>query len=355
MTSPVARLAVAARPLARVWASVLALLSLFPVPVAARPKTDIIVLRNGDRLQGEIVSLQYGQLRFKTDSMGTLSVEWPDVVAIESRYLFTIESDEGAIVVGSLATAPDSTRVFIRGAHRTTELATAAIARLSQLETSFWKRIDGTVSLGFNYEKSTEIALLKSALDSQYKTPTLAASLEASADLSRTAEQETKENLSAASDLRLIRKDSKFWVGSLSWQRNEELGIDSRVQLGAGWGFYPRRSLESEISVSIGLNGNQEWATGSGEQTLSVEGDLGADWRIFRFRDPETSLVTDFSLLPSLTESERYRLAFDVTLSIEVIKDLTIDLSYTADYDSKPPAGGSELDTGIGTSIGYKF
>ena len=42
----------------------------------ARDKTDIVSLKNGDRVTGEIEELQRGKLTVKTDSMGTVSIEW---------------------------------------------------------------------------------------------------------------------------------------------------------------------------------------------------------------------------------------------------------------------------------------
>ena len=44
-----------------------------------RDKSDVVTLRRGDRIYGDIVSLQYGLLTVKTDNMGTLSIEWPAV------------------------------------------------------------------------------------------------------------------------------------------------------------------------------------------------------------------------------------------------------------------------------------
>jgi Protein of unknown function, DUF481 len=83
---------------------------------------------------------------------------------------------------------------------------------------------------------------------------------------------------------------------------------------------------------------------------------LGAEWRIFRFSKPETSLNSSFLLYPSLTESGRYRSELNITLSRELIEDLTFDLSYYNSYDSDPPdETASRSDYGVVTSLGYKF
>ena len=346
----------AASPIGRAVTAVLLSLCVAAGPVAARPKRDVVVVKNGDRLKGEIKSLKYGQLKLGTDSMGSISIEWPDVLAVHSPQLFTVESAEGDVLVGTLAPGADSTQVVIRtAAGTTTELRKADISLISQLHTGFWNRIDGTVSLGFDYEKASDIALLRSRFDSQYRNPTLLAGFNASTDISRAAEEETRESFSTGFNLRWLRGKSRFWAGFLSWQRNEELGIASRVQLALGPGGYVYRNTESELSVFAGINANQEWEFGTTSQTTSAEAVVAAEWRMFRFREPETSFYTNLIVLPSLTESGRTRLDYNLTFSQEVISDFTIDLTYYADVDTKPPGEGKKTDTGISLSLGYKF
>ncbi len=42
----------------------------------ARPNTDSVVLDNGNLITGELKSLENGIIRFSTDAMGTVSIEW---------------------------------------------------------------------------------------------------------------------------------------------------------------------------------------------------------------------------------------------------------------------------------------
>src|SRR5262245_24068545 len=52
------------------------------VPAGAAPKTDTVVLTNGDRLTCEIKKLQQARLTISTDPLGTASVHWGEVVAV---------------------------------------------------------------------------------------------------------------------------------------------------------------------------------------------------------------------------------------------------------------------------------
>ena len=91
------------------------------------------------------------------------------------------------------------------------------------------------------------------------------------------------------------------------------------------------------------------------DDLTSLEAVLGAQWRIFRFSDPEISLSSSAYLYPSITESGRYRGNLDISLRREIINDLFFDISLYESYDSDPPAEGNTTDYGIVTSLGYKF
>ena len=58
--------------------------SLSAVVPAAAQKTDIIELVNGDRLTCEIQKMDRGKVTAKTDGLGTLSIEWDDIVRVSS-------------------------------------------------------------------------------------------------------------------------------------------------------------------------------------------------------------------------------------------------------------------------------
>ncbi len=54
------------------------------MPVAQAAKTDVVVLINGNVVTGEIKSLDFAELRYSTDSMGTASIEWEEIVSLTS-------------------------------------------------------------------------------------------------------------------------------------------------------------------------------------------------------------------------------------------------------------------------------
>src|SRR5687768_300127 len=81
---------------------------------AQRDNTDVITLKNGDRVTGEILQLEYGLLRLETDDMGTINIEWAAITDIQSAYTFDVQVAGGIRHSGMIDTSDDGTQLVIR-------------------------------------------------------------------------------------------------------------------------------------------------------------------------------------------------------------------------------------------------
>lgn len=323
----------------------------------ARDKTDVIALNNGDRVTGEILELQYGQLKISTDDMGTVAIEWTAIASIKSQYAFDVEQIGGYRSYGVIGTVPERRQLVVGNVTDPVKIDFDQVTRIAKLESTFWSRIDGSFSLGYNYAKSTDVAVQSFQFNATYRAETVAASLSASANSSKSPEEGTLDRDSIAFTYRWLRPNRNFWAGISSLERNEELGIDSRLLLGGGFGRYVYQTPHSEIAAFLGAAGTQESIIGETEGQTSLEGILGTSWRIFKLNSPKSSLDSELVLYPSLSDWGRYRGHADVTLRHEIIKDFFIDLSFYYDYDSEAPSEEttSSDDYGVTTSVGYSF
>lgn len=339
------------------WAGIGCLLLLAGVlqPAHARDKTDVITLHNGDRLTGEIKSLQYGQLQLSTDDMGTIAIEWEAIANIESNYVFDVEEIGGDRYSGVLGTSPDGT-VTVASPGGTGEIVHQRVTRIAQLESGFWSRIDGSFSAGYSFSKSSDVTVISGGFDATYRSEDIAAALGLDINSTTSPEQGQQDRDKIAFTYQWLLENRNYWAGIASLERNEELGIDSRMQLGGGFGRFVRQTPYSEVQAFAGATYTKEWVTGDEEGQDSAEGVLGGSWRIFRLNTPKTTLTSQLVLYPSLTESGRYRGTADVSLRKEIIEDFFLELSFYYDYDSEPPGEATAKDDySIVTSLGYTF
>src|SRR3954466_10563821 len=73
---------------------------------AEAQKTDSVWIRNGDRITGEVESLSRALLKYSTDDLGTIYIEWDKVDRISSPTMFEVYLKSGQKFYGSLGLAP---------------------------------------------------------------------------------------------------------------------------------------------------------------------------------------------------------------------------------------------------------
>src|SRR5215469_5126197 len=79
---------------------------MFAPALTARTTTDIIVMKNGDRLTCEIKKLESGVLYASLDYVdGTVAISWSEVQRLESSQLFVVITEDGRTYTGTLAMA----------------------------------------------------------------------------------------------------------------------------------------------------------------------------------------------------------------------------------------------------------
>jgi hypothetical protein len=71
---------------------------LFSLPLFARENTDVIIMKNGDHLTGQIKGLDAGVLYVGLPYViQTLSVDWSQVVHLKSKQLFLVKTQDGSV------------------------------------------------------------------------------------------------------------------------------------------------------------------------------------------------------------------------------------------------------------------
>lgn len=331
------------------------LLTISPAVYAA-PKTDVITFKNGDRLTGEVKSLERGRLRFNTDATGTISIEWDDIAFLESDQNIQVETEEGVRYLGHISRAGNESQTVVETRSGPVELDSIGVVLMSPIEEKGVSRLDGDVTAGYNFAKSNEVQQLHFGLDMAYRTETRIFGLDADATTSDSADSESSQRQSL--DLNYTRLLQNRWLlgGAILLDRNDELGIDLRTSIAFGGGRILQQSNSINLAIQGGLQLSRENTSGGGssEDTVEAFGSLKWDW--FRYDSPELDLSTELKLIPNLTESGRVRGEFDISLKWEMIEDLFWQLSFYDSYDSDPVVLGAEKnDYGVNTSLGYDF
>ncbi len=325
-------------------------------PAWSRPKTDLVDLANGDRVTGEIRQLSHGRLSYKTDSMSTISIEWDDVQAVHSAEHFRVELEDGTRHYGTLGSGvPGQTLRVVEEDGAEVELALGKIVRMTPIETTFWKRVDGSLDAGLSQTQSSGVANYSFDADASYRTLRFLYQTSLSAVLVR-QETGTTSNADLTFSSQRLYQNRWFTMGLASLQRNDELGIDLRILAGGGGGRYLVQTNRTEFQAFGGAVVNEEQVAGASSAETNVEVLAGLTWSVFRYDHPEMDIDIDLLVFPSVTESGRVRAQLDVDLRREIVRDFFWELSGYESYDSEPPGLDAQTnDWGIILSFGWTF
>ena len=318
-------------------------------------KTDIVFFKNGDRITGEVKGLQLGKLEFSTDHMGTVYIEWEDIEEVVSTTGQAVELTNGQRFYGPLAKGENQHMVEVNTDDGTVSVSTDDIINMYPVESSFWDRLDIYANFGFSWDKGSEVGKYNIGIDSELRNPRYitTASFTSEITTQQGRDDTTRANLDATH--LLFRENRKYTLFFGSLENNDQLGIDLRVLLGAGYGMMPIRTNRNRFGMGAGLAVNHEIPV-DGEEETDLEAVGMATYNYFKYSDPERSLNSDLRIFPSLTDTGRWRATFDTNFRFELISDFFWTMSVYASYDSDPiSADAASSDYGVTSSLAYKF
>lgn len=332
------------------------LLLLMPFAQAMAAKTDVVTLVNGNDVAGEIESLEFGALKYNTDSMGTVSIEWEEIVSITSNQQLQVELTDGHRYFGNLSASDEQFKIKVVTRTDTIEFLTKDIVRITPIitEDQVWRRLEGDISFGFNAQKSSEVVTVNLASDIRYRTRDYLLGLVLNSAVTDQPTEETKTRQKLGLNYQRFREDRWFTDWFTSWESNDELGIESRALLGAGVGRYLVQSNTMQFSLTAGLVATQESFVGNDDSTTQAEGRIQVRY-LSRHIDPDSRLSFTTNIYPLLEDLSQYRAETDISLKREFVKDLFFEVLLYHSYASDPPTGAEKGDYGVTTSFGYSF
>jgi hypothetical protein len=342
----------------RIWAKAILTIAfaVFFASVAhAQPKTDVVVLANGDRITGEIVRLERGRLEFKTDDAGTLYLEWDKLASLVTIHTVEIMKTDGTTYLGSLQRTNDRTLAVVI-ADQTVEMPMYEVTLITPIGQSLWSRLDGSFDAGFSYTKSSGIAQLTLNSDTIVRRPRFQGRLTASFVQTEQEENDSRDDRGAIEFSYLRYRWQRWYVAAATrFETNESLGLDLRSQIAGLVGPRLVNSNRAQLSLGAGLAYSREKAI-DGEGTDNVDALFTFQMSYFTYDRPKTTVDISTQYYPSLSDFGRQRLQLDISLKRELLKDFYFSTNLYDTFDSRPPvAGVDKNDVGVVLSIGWSY
>ena len=205
-------------------------------PLWARTKTDILYMKNGDRITCEIKGMEHGQISVKTPyTKGTLTINWEKVERIESKQLFVLETEKGNYYSGELQTnAQDNRNVDVTEAGTRTTLQQGKVVHIEQLGRGFIGRMKGAVDYGFTFAKSNNQTQSTLHLDLNSRTEESYTTFAADSLFSTTGGVDTNRHTGSSSYSHRLRSANWSLTTFGSFLNSDQQQLDLRTIVGGG-------------------------------------------------------------------------------------------------------------------------
>ncbi len=333
----------------------LVLLILFSLNAQASRKTDVISMYNGDRITGEIVSLEGGILEVSTDFMGKLRIEWPEIASIESEYHYELRLSDGERLYGSFDEESRPGQIALVDIFGKHDIEWLQVVEIRPIEENFLDRLDIYLSTTFSYTKATDVGQVSFNTNVSYEDETSRNTLSGRTDLTSTSDDDSNAS----------RYDVERWVWNqkrsdafrsifASYEDNDELALKRRIGAGAGIGRFWIDTHKTRFTGTAGLQMITERFKGE-DENQDVELYLSTTFSTWKFSTPELNLDVNFSVYPSLTDGGRVRTDSNVRIRWELVEDLFWDVTAWATTDNQAETDDTTTDYSITTGIGWEF
>jgi hypothetical protein len=339
---------------------------IWPATGLAGTKTDVIYLRNGDRITGEFKEFTQGELELSTSELGTVRIKWNAIVRIESDKWLQIELSDGTRFFGTLpATADGMDRIIAVQTLKQERLPISmdAVVRAEQIrpDESLWEQFDGYGKFGINYTKASDVLNNNISFGGSLRTLNYQTSLTFDSVLTSKGDGVDTRRANLTGSYIWLRPNRWFWAGGLAAEQNDELGIDLRLTGSGGAGRFLMQSQRTEMYLIGGLAVTQEFTrsddAGNSNDGSNLEALINFNWTFFKLYSPKSRVSFRAILRPGITDTSRWRSNIALNMRQELyFDDLFLDLDVYYDYDGEPPPGANAKDDyGVVTSLGYEF
>lgn len=329
----------------------------------AREKSDVIVMKNGDRITCEVKSVDAGGVYADVDYIdGTVKIQWSKVARIDSKQPFIVRTKDGSVYTGTLKTAASQTdarvTLAIEGEEKTKELPRRDIVSVVETSEDFWHRFNGIVGTGISYTKGNQSTQYNFNSDVEYVRERWSMEGSYAANLSDNKGSSTStRNQLDLSSLHLLPWNNYYYSGLVELLQSSTQDINRQTTLGAGIGRYLVRSNRATWTLFGGMG----WQNAIYNPTATsfipsqnfATAVVASELKIYRFK--KTDLDVSAYVFPALSEPGRVRFNTNVSYYLKLFSNLKWNVTFYGDWDNNPPSNLSGSDYGTTSGFSWTF
>lgn len=332
-------------------------MSILLITTLAFSQKDSLILVNGDKMIGEVKSMDRGVMTFKTDySDKDFQIEWDGIKEIYTVTYFLITLTDGRRYNGYLkSTAPGKIKI-LTDEGETVNVDEKDIVFLDDVDKGFWSQLYFSFDVGVDLTKANNFRQYSVNSNLGYTAKRWNIDAVYNTLFSKQDEIEDIKRTDGSVGYKYFLPKDWYPLVSVNFLSSTEQQLQLRTTAKLGMGKYVIHTNRSYWGFSLGGNYNNEnFSIDSVPDRTSWEGFIGTELNLFDIGD--LTLMTKLFVFPGITEAGRWRsdFNFDAKYEMPFDDDFYIKLGFTINYDNQPVAGASETDYVIHTGFGWSW
>ena len=333
------------------------------VPPVAPAPLDMVTLKDGSVLYGEVIEMSGGVLLIKTDAAAdkTVKLKWANVEKLAINHPIPFHLKEGSVLIGTATEGPNGTlNVQAEPLKGTIQVPMDSITALNPL---IQAPVIYSGSLTGGYSQTTGNSHLKNASllgDFVARSEQLRLSLNGRYIYGDNANTLIARNARGTIKLDFFITKRFFWFASAYFEndRFQDLKMRTALASGPGYQFVDRGDFggilkDMTLYAETGLAYfNEDFRVADDTSSLRGRGSIKFNWPLL---DDRITLYHFSEFYPSLQNTRNYYLTMDNGVRFKIFEGFVSGFQVTTRFNSNPARGTGDTDNMYLWTLGYNF
>jgi hypothetical protein len=347
---------------------------------APKPEPDVVVFPNGEKLIGHFESFIGGTAKFKSDTLGEITIDLSKVQELHTSQKFAVIGKSvnlargekgGQIPLGTISVADKTVHVNSGDGHPEQTIPVADLNNIVDEEgfreafrhSNFFQKWNGEIAVGTSIVEATQnslsfnttVSLVRAVPTETWLPPrsrTTADFSDSYGKVTQPGTPEVKTSIFHADAERDQYFTSRVYaLGSLAFDHNFSQGLDLQQIYGGGigWSAIHRTSETLDFKGSIDYK-KQQFEDSSQNQNLLDS--IFAELYTVKF-DHGIALNQQVSVSPAWTNTRAYSAYGSVGITLPVYKRFGFNANVIDSFLNNPPAGFKKNSIQFTTGLSY--
>ena len=334
-----------------------------PTAPAAPTASDVVTLKNGSIIYGEVIEMVGGVLQIKTAASpdNLLKVNWNDVATLSVNHPIPFHLKEGSVIMGTATAGPNGMlNVQAEPLKGMMEVPMGSVTSMNPVVQS--PVIYSGVLTG-GYTQTTGNSHLKNASllgDFVARSEQLRLSINGRYVYGDNANTLNARNARGTIKLDFFLTKRLFWFASAYFEQDtfQDLKMRTALASGPGYQFIERGDFsgilkDMTLYTEAGLAYfNEDFRVADDQSSLRGRWSLKLNWPIL---DDRITFYHYDEVYPSLQNTKNYYLTMDNGVRFKIWNGFVSGFQVTTRYNSNPAIGTGDTDNMYLWTLGYNF